>query len=124
MAAAFVPYAAHAAPGVFVAALVLALVNAPAEEMLWRGTYNALFPGSLRLAYLYPTVFFGLWHFAPAVVMENPLPGGTWSFVGGATVVGALWGWLAWRTRSILLTTLSHLAANFFGFVGFIHLAW
>src|SRR5215470_188132 len=46
---------------VLVSAL-LALVNGPLEEVLWRGAYLTLFPGQFWLALLYPSLGFALWH--------------------------------------------------------------
>ena len=47
---------------IVLASALQALVNASAEELLWRGTYLVVFPQSLTLGYLYPTLGFAVWH--------------------------------------------------------------
>jgi membrane protease YdiL (CAAX protease family) len=105
-------------------AFSFALINGVLEELFWRGAYNAVFPDRFLLGYIYPTIFFGAWHLAPELAKPNPLPGGALSFIGGTLFMGFIWGWIAWRTRSILLTTISHVLTNFLGFVGFIYVNW
>src|SRR3954452_1943574 len=59
----------------------IAAVNAPLEELLWRGAYLRVFPDDWLLGYVLPSVGFALWHVAPLRVVPNRAPGGTWSFV-------------------------------------------
>ncbi len=65
-----------------------------------------------------PAAGFALWHLAPQSVVPSTYPGGVYSFVGGAALWGLLWGWVAWRTRSIRWTTLSHALLDFSGLGG------
>jgi hypothetical protein len=81
-----------ATPNAILVSAVIAAVNAPLEELLWRGTYVAVFPQTTVLSYVYPTICFGLWHFAPLSVVPNRAPGGSPSFVLASCVVGFLWG--------------------------------
>jgi membrane protease YdiL (CAAX protease family) len=122
--ASFLPFFRHAGAGIILLAFLFALINGIAEELLWRGALVAAYPSGIWRGYLYPTLFFGAWHIAPELVLPNPLSGGALSFIGGALVMGLAWGWIAWRSRSILLTTISHILTNFFGFVGFIYMNW
>jgi membrane protease YdiL (CAAX protease family) len=92
-----------------------ALVNASAEELLWRGTYATLFPKSFVLAYLYPTVGFALSHYAPQTVFPSRYPGGASSFVVSAGLFGLLWGRVASRSGSVGWTVLSHALLDFSG---------
>lgn len=122
--ASFLPYFRDIGTGIILLAFFLALVNGTAEELLWRGALIAASSSDAWRGYLYPALFFGAWHIAPEFVMPNPLSGGALSFIGGALVMGLAWGWIAWRSHSILLITISHVLTNFFGFVGFIYMNW
>ena len=95
--------------------LLIAVINAPAEELLWRGLFISVFPGNFILAYLYPSVGFGLWHIAPLMAKKSSFPGGMVAFVIGALIVGLCWGWVAFVTGSIFWTTVSHVIFDFLG---------
>src|SRR5205085_1805684 len=90
-------------------------VNAAGEEVLWRGTYARAFPGARWLGYVWPALGFGLWHIAPQTIFPNQRTGGAASFVAFATLLGALFGWVAWRSGSIRWTTLVHVLFDFSG---------
>jgi membrane protease YdiL (CAAX protease family) len=120
LGAVFWKYAALASPGLLLLALLLAVINAPLEEMLWRGLYALSFPRSLAFGVLYPSLFFGLWHFALYFSAGNLLSGGAASLVGGAFVMGLIWGWAAWKTRSLFSVCLAHTVTNFFAFSGYL----
>jgi len=92
-----------------------ALINASAEELLWRGTYQAVFSRSIALGYLYPTVGFAMWHYAPQVVFPSRYPGGSTSFVLSAGLFGLLWGRVASHNGSIAWSTISHVLLDFSG---------
>lgn len=120
----FFPYISKAGISIILLALFFAVINGTLEELLWRGALIAAYPTRKWVGYIYPTLFFGAWHIAPELILPNPLSGGPLSFIGGALVMGFAWGWIAWRSHSILLTTIAHVLTNFFGFVGFIYLNW
>lgn len=122
--AVFPQYAPSAGWKVILLALFFALVNAPLEELLWRGVFSTVFPQSLLLGYLYPTLCFGAWHLAPALAKDSGMEGGIAGFVGGALFMGCLWGWYAYRYKTILPTTVSHVLTNFFAFTGFLFVNW
>lgn len=119
---AFKDYIGQTTAPVLMVAVVIGLVNGPLEELLWRGAYVAAFPRQPWFAWAYPTVAFATWHLAPQLAAPHPFPGGVWTAIGGALVVGALWGWVAMRSRSILLPTISHALCNMLGFVGLFEL--
>jgi membrane protease YdiL (CAAX protease family) len=97
---------------------ILALVNAPLEELLWRGTYLKIFPESWWFGFVYPTMGFGLWHLAPLSVIPNRAPGGSVSFVAVSVLLGLIWGWVAKRSQSILWTSVAHMLFDFSGLGG------
>ncbi|MFP3897011.1 MAG: CPBP family intramembrane glutamic endopeptidase [Anaerolineales bacterium] len=49
----------------------------------------------------------------PQSVFPNPRPGATVSLVVAAGIVGLMWGWLAYKTKSIRSTTLCHILFDF-----------
>jgi hypothetical protein len=79
--------------------------NGVFEEILWRGTYSELFPNSELFGWLWPSFWFSIWHFAPGSLSQNH---SVVMLVGGALFYGLCWGWVSYRTKSILLTSGSH----------------
>ncbi|WP_044642803.1 CPBP family intramembrane glutamic endopeptidase [Risungbinella massiliensis] len=102
-------------------ALLFALINAPLEELLWRKVYPMIFPRSIWWGFLYPTICFTAWHFAPALVRDSGMEGGITAFVGGALFMGLVWGWYSYRYQTIIPSTIAHILTNFFAFTGFLH---
>ncbi len=100
---------------IVVLSALIALINATCEEILWRGVYFKVFPGSIWWGYLYPAIWFGLWHYAPQSVLTSSYPGGAHSLVFFAVILGLMWGWIAWKTKSICWTTLAHIVLDFSG---------
>jgi membrane protease YdiL (CAAX protease family) len=98
--------------------VVISVVNGIAEELLWRGTYARVFSDSVWWGYLYPTLGFAVWHFAPQSVFPNPRPGATVSLVVAAGIVGLMWGWVTYKTKSVRWTSLSHILFDFSGLGG------
>jgi membrane protease YdiL (CAAX protease family) len=94
---------------------LLAIVNGTLEELLWRGAYLTTFQGNWFLGYVYPTIGFAVWHFAPQSIFPSPAPGGSTSLVIVAGLVGLMWGWVAMQTGSILWATVSHVLFDFSG---------
>jgi membrane protease YdiL (CAAX protease family) len=105
----------RASLAIMLASLALAAVNATLEEVLWRGLFVRLFPGSFVWAVVFPAIGLGLWHIAPQTLTPNKAPGGSLSFVIVAAVLGLMWGWVAFATGSILWTTVSHILFDFSG---------
>ena len=97
------------------ASAALAAVNATLEELLWRGSYIATFPDSWLLGIVFPSVGFGIWHLSPQVLHPNRAPGGRLSFVAVSVVIGLMWGWVAFATASILMTSIAHVLFDFSG---------
>ncbi len=120
----FIPRVAKATPGILVVSLLLGVLIGITEEILWRGVYLALFPGSVWLGIVYPALMFGLWHICPMSVLENRMPGGVYSFVGYAVVLGLSYGFAAQRTGSIFWPTVSHILHDTLGLGGFAYQAW
>lgn len=111
-----------AGPLVVSVSALIAVINGTLEELLWRGAFPVAFPTNQWLGCLYPSLGFGIWHLAPQVIFPNQMPGGRISLVASAIVLGLMWGWVAWRTRSIRWTTLSHVLMDFSGLGGRVYL--
>lgn len=97
--------------------LLMVLLNAPAEELFWRG----YLPGRVALAYpkikfVRPTVLvisalmYTSYHAATVGQLVDHKVGPV-AMVTGILGAGLFWGWLRWRTGSIWAPLLSHLGA-------------
>lgn len=104
--------------------LVFALINALIEELFWRGVFNKMFDNKIFFAYIYPSILFGAWHIALYLARGINYQGGVASLVGGAVFMGFLWGWIAYKTKSIKEISLAHIIVNFFAFTGLIYENW
>jgi membrane protease YdiL (CAAX protease family) len=102
----FIPEIGSATPAMLGTIAAVVAVNAPLEELLWRGVFVTFWPRSLALGYVYPAAGFALWHFAPQVIHPGKLHPAV--FVASSLVLGLCWGWVAWRTGSLRWTTVSH----------------
>ncbi|MDF2871773.1 MAG: Abortive infection protein [Anaerocolumna sp.] len=109
---------------VLVIALVFAIINGTFEELFWRGIFNKIFNNNIFLAYIYPSLFFGIWHIALYLAKGIIYQGGFASLVGGSFFMGLLWGWVAYKTKSIKVVTAVHIITNFFAFTGLIYQNW
>ncbi len=87
-----------------------AALNAPAEELLWRGMFMAAFPGDPARGVAWPLAGFSLWHLAPQIVL--PSRHGRVGFVLGAAVVGTASSIVAWRTRGLRWVLPAHIATD------------
>jgi membrane protease YdiL (CAAX protease family) len=114
--AAFLPVMASLSPRILLLATLFAILNGSAEELFWRGAFIRHFPQDARYAILYPLVLFTAWHIALALIKGAHYQGGALALIGGAGIMGLLWGVLAWRTKSIFLSTLSHIGVNMMAF--------
>ena len=104
------PQLRTADPAVLATAATIASVNAAAEELLWHGLFVATFPDDPVRGWLWPAVGFTAWHLAPLSV--RPYRHGTLAFLAPAGLIGAGYGWVAWRTGSLRLTLPAHIATD------------
>jgi len=107
-------------PLVVILSLIQSFVNASLEEIFWRGVYIDSFKDVWR-GCLYPAAGFAVWHFAPLSVI--PYSHGQVSFVVSAFFLGLCWGFVAFRTKSVRWTILSHCLVDFSGFGALLYLA-
>lgn len=109
---------------VLILALVFGMINGTLEEMFWRGNFNKIFNDHLIWAYLYPSLFFGIWHIALFSAKGIVYQGGAGSLVGGSLFMGLLWGLAAYKTKSVKVVTAAHIITNFFAFTDLIYQNW
>ncbi len=94
-------------PNFFVFSLLLlsAFGNAFFEEILWRGVYFELFPKNILLGIVWPSIGFGLWHYAPGSLSQsNPL-----ILMAGAVVLGLYLNFITRETKTIFWPIIVHL---------------
>lgn len=84
------------------------LVNVPVEEAYWRGAIARRYPNGSHLRH---GALFGLHHAVAAAIML-PWPWILPAFAGSAAA-GALWTWLARKTKGIAFPVLSHAITDF-----------
>lgn len=119
----FLPRIGEATFSIVLVSVAVGLAIGISEELLWRGTFVRLFPQSLALGYLYPAVWFALWHLAPQSVHEVGFPGAPYSFILYALALGLSYGYYAFRTGSIRWCTVSHAIHDSLGLAGFTFIA-
>lgn len=124
MFAVFIPVMSIAPIQVFMISFLYALINGTIEELFWRGIYTNAFPNNPLRGYVIPTFLFGLWHISLYFLKDMEYKGGFPALVGGATFMGILWGYTAYKTKSIRMVILAHIITNFFAFSGMIYENW
>ncbi|NIM92944.1 MAG: CPBP family intramembrane metalloprotease [Anaerolineales bacterium] len=90
-----------------------AAANGAFEEIFWRGTYIVAFDGHLIWGYVYPSIWFGLWHLSPQVVEAGTVTRETFGFAFMSIGLGLTWGWVARTSGSVRFTALAHILLNF-----------
>lgn len=75
------------------------------EEVLWRGVYMELFPDTILLRMVWPSIWFGLWHYAPGSISPDGNPLG---LMIGSGLMGFYLSFLAKRTGTIWWTIVAH----------------
>jgi len=90
-----------------VVAAGIGVTNALAEEALWRGTPVIIFPNDPILGWLWPAFGFTLWHLVPLTASAASGRRKVETLLGAA-LIGFGHGWLAWRTRSLVATSVAH----------------
>ena len=89
--------------------------NGVFEEILWRGVYPILFPNNKLFGFVWPAIWFSIWHFAPGSLSQNFSP---IVLVSGALMLGGFLGWGAFKTKSLFWASTGHTLS------GLIQLVW
>lgn len=99
-------------------ALAVAAINAPLEEMTWRGVYLRTFEHRPALGFVLSCALFGLVHVVLAAVAGVNYPGGWPALVGGSFGLGLFWAAIVWRTHRIGWVVIAHTITNILAFTG------
>jgi membrane protease YdiL (CAAX protease family) len=121
---AFVPRLHNLTISILIVSVLIGFVNGFAEEILWRGVYITLFPNNIWFKYIYPSVFFTLWHLCPISVVPSKYAGGIYSFLLAALLYGLSWGYYARKTGSIRWSSIMHSINDSLGLSGFLYSSW
>lgn len=113
---AFLPTVSHMTGKMLMLTGIYAVLNGTLEELFWRFTFNKTFEGKIIFAYVIPTIVFTSWHVALTFAGGMSYHGGALALVGGAGVMGLIWGFVMYRTKNIGVTILAHICVNFFAF--------
>ena len=93
--------------------LFYAIFNGTFEEIFWRGSFVIAFNGHFLWGYLYPAIWFGLWHISPQIVESGMITSDNIKFALISIILGLVWGWVARTSGSIKWTVLAHILLNF-----------
>lgn len=91
---------------IFLLVLFTAFGNGFFEEILWRGVYMKLFPNNLLLRIVWPSIWFGLWHYVPGSI--NPNSSHVLSLIIGALFLGFYSSFLAKKTNTLWWSIVTH----------------
>lgn len=100
------------------------LLNGTLEELFWRVTFNKAFGNNMMLSYIVPTTVFSCWHFALLCASGVNYHGGALALVGGAGVMGAIWGIVLFKSKNAGVVITAHVLANFFAFSQLLYQNW
>jgi len=95
-------------PNLFVTLLFIfsAFGNGFFEELLWRGIYMKLFPNNLWLRIAWPSIWFGLWHYAPGSI--SPDNEHILGLIIGSVFLGFYSGFMVKITNTIWWSIIIH----------------
>lgn len=80
------------------------------EELLWRGVYLELFPKNRLFGFIWPSLWFALWHYAPGSIAPD---GNVIGLMVGSGIMGSYLSFLARRTGTIWWTIIMHTIGGF-----------
>lgn len=121
---AFLPSAKNYTVCMLIITAIYAILNGTLEELFWRYTYQTVFKNQVGLSYIWPTLNFTCWHFALLFAAGMTYHGGGVALVGGAGVMGMLWGLMMYKAHNIKIAIVAHIGANFFAFSQLIYENW
>lgn len=121
---AFLPQVSLYSGQLMMIVIAYAILNGTLEELFWRYTYNNIFSKDMMLSYIWPTINFTCWHFSLLLVDGMTYTGGALALVGGAGVMGIIWGLMMYKTHNIKVAILSHIGVNFCAFSQLVYENW
>ena len=77
------------------------------EEVLWRGVYYRLFPNKIFYRMIWPTVWFGIWHYVPVSINNSELTG-LMGMMIGPILMGLVLSYMTKKTDTLCWSILAH----------------
>ncbi len=96
--------------------IVAALTNGITEEKYWRQMFATLFYPNRLFGAAVPWLLFSLWHVALLAIPNIEYEGGALLLLGGAALLGALFGVVYWFNHSFWVVSSAHVLVNVFAF--------
>jgi len=77
------------------------------EELLWRGVYYKLYPNNLFFRMIWPSVWFGIWHYVPVSVNNSEMTG-LIAMMVGPILMGLVLSYMTKKTNTLWWSILAH----------------
>ncbi len=77
------------------------------EELLWRGVYYKLYPNNIFYRMIWPSLWFGIWHYVPVSINNKALT----ALIGmmiGPILMGLVLSYMAKKTDTLWWAILAH----------------
>ena len=105
----FVPGMEYEKQSVWILLLLLSTTfgNGFFEEVLWRGVFFKLYPNHIFYRMIWPSIWFGIWHYVPVSVNNNELPG-LIGMIIGPILMGLVLSYMTKKTNTIWWSILAH----------------
>jgi membrane protease YdiL (CAAX protease family) len=81
------------------------------EELLWRVVYTKLFPTNLFFRMIWPSIWFGLWHYIPVSINNGELAGLIGMMVG-PMMMGLYLSYLTRKTNTLWWAIVAHVVGG------------
>ena len=101
--------AGYAKESILIAILIIStpFCNGFFEELLWRGVYVKLFPKNIFFRMIWPSIWFGIWHYVP-VSMNDPELMGLIVMMVGPLMMGLYLSYLTHKTNTLWWAIVAH----------------
>lgn len=105
----FVPGVGYEKQSVWILLLLLSTCfgNGFFEELLWRGVYYMLYPNNIFYRMIWPSVWFGIWHYVPVSINNNELTGLIGMMIG-PIMMGLVLSYMTKKTNTLWWSILAH----------------
>jgi membrane protease YdiL (CAAX protease family) len=77
------------------------------EELLWRGVYYRLFPDNIFCRMIWPSVWFGIWHYVPVSINNSELTG-LIGMIVGPIMMGLVLSYMTKKTNTLWWAIIAH----------------
>jgi len=77
------------------------------EELLWRGVYYELYSNNIFFRMIWPSIWFGIWHYVPVSINNNELTG-LIGMIIGPILMGLVLSYMTKKTGTLWWSILAH----------------